>query len=104
MITTGWDGSDCTNKAQVVNIQSDSTCTGLADYPMDLWGATGGVIDGRPLICGGTSSGSNNEQSSCYIFNKELHQWQLHANLKTERYEAASAILDNGNLFITGGY
>ena len=31
-------------------------------------------------------------------------QWQLHANMKTERSNAASALLENGSLFITGGY
>merc|ERR1719266_806557 len=104
MVATG----SSENKAQVVDVQSNTKCTGLPDYPIYLRWATGGLMDGRPLICGDYrktgSSGSNQYQSSCYVFNKEIHQWELHANLKSERRGAASAILDNGSLFITGGF
>lgn len=98
MVATGYFYE---KKAQVVDIQSNTKCTDLADYPMYLGGATGGLIDKRPLICGG--HGSTGSNSTCYIFKKETNQWQLHANLITERYRAASALLPNGSLFITGG-
>ena len=62
-------GSPLTNKVQVVNLQSTNTCTGLPEYPMKLYAATGGLMDGRPLICSGlgrTGSSENDEQLSAW--------------------------------------
>ena len=97
-----------TNKGQLVDVSSTTVCTGLTDYPMSIRYATGGLMNGSPLICGGygsptASPGSNSDQSACYIYNNESHQWQLHANMNNKRSSTASAMLSNG-LWVTGGY
>ena len=37
------------------------------------------------------------------MYDKGTHQWEIHASLKTRRRMAASAFLENQNLFVTGG-
>ena len=39
---------------EVIDLKSSSsTCNKPADYPIDVYGAHGNYVNGRPLICGG---------------------------------------------------
>lgn len=49
-------GIPYTNTCQVVDVSTSTKCTSLQAYPLSLEGATGGVVNGSPLICGGISS------------------------------------------------
>ena len=39
--------------ALVVDMKSNNTCTNLQNYPIRTISASGGVIGGAPMICGG---------------------------------------------------
>jgi hypothetical protein len=42
-------------------------------------------------------------QSSCYSLDYSLNEWTLLGNLNTARSRHASALLNNGDLWMTGG-
>ena len=104
MVATGYP---YTNKAQVVDLESNTECSALPEYPLYLKGAVGSLMDGSPLICSGygrsESSGSNEYQSACYKYQKDSQQWLLHGSLNTGRSYAASAKIGN-DLWVTGGF
>merc|ERR1739838_337230 len=67
---------------------------------------TGGVIDGRPMICGGNGKGTGESsysvQSSCYKYDMSSNAWKLLAKMNSRRYVLSSAVV-NGGLWMTGG-
>ena len=68
-----------------------------------MWGASGGVINGSPIICGGYKlNGFPAVESSCYSHDKGLNVWKQHATMNQARYSHASVVLDK-SLWITGG-
>ena len=95
------------NDSQVVDLLSTRECKHFPSFPLELRGATGGVINGSPLICGGYGKGSGDldesYQSSCYMYDKTSQTWNLHSNMNTKRWFAASALM-TGTLWVTGGY
>ena len=95
-----------TNHAQVVDMKSNNTCTNLKNYPINIKFASGGVIGGSPMICGGfgKASGESKEQSrdECYAYDKLSWAWTLHANLNSERKHLSSSVI-NGALWVSGG-
>ena len=45
---------------QIVNLSNEtSTCNNFPDYPIAIYAATGAIVDGHPIICGGDSEGYN---------------------------------------------
>jgi len=104
LVATGTDG----DYSQVVDLQSTKKCSNLPSYPVLLSGATGGLINGSPLICGGygrprgESHLSDDDQPSCYMYDKTSQTWNWHSNTETKRYASASALV-KGTLWVTGG-
>ena len=49
-------GIPYTNTCQIIDVSTSTKCNSLQAYPLSLEGATGGVLNGSPLICGGISS------------------------------------------------
>ena len=86
-----------------VDINSSTSCLQLPTYPFKMWGASGGVINGFPMVCGGyKDSGFPKVESSCYSHDKELNIWKQHATMNQARYLHASVVIDN-SLWVTGG-
>ena len=69
--------------------------------------ASGGVIDGSPMICGGygkaSGQSSGQDQNNCYTYEKSSQAWKLRANLKRKRRLHSSVVM-NGALWVLGGY
>ena len=98
LVATG--GIQNTDKSQVLDVSSSSTfCSNLPSYPLSLHGAAGGVINGSPIICGGTSGPHH---QTCYRFEKITNSWKLHCSMESARAYHATSIV-NGALFVTGG-
>ena len=88
---------------QVIDVTSANSCNNLSPYPLQINDASaGGVISGIPVICGGRTS--NGEESACYGYNKNSQSWDFSVNMVISRMRPASAILDSGVLWVTGGY
>ena len=54
MLATGSIKGGEKNEVFVIDIENaTNTCENLPSYPLEVYGATGGVMNGSPLICGG---------------------------------------------------
>ena len=100
MIVSGTNGKII----EVLDMNSTTTtCNNFDDYPFEIHWATGGLFLGNPLICGGSKNAQNHNDvtNECYMYDGE--SWDLFANMKQARREAAGVPLDEDRFWITGG-
>ena len=93
-------------ESEVVDIRENSSyCRSLPDFPLQAQYASGGILDGQPLICGGIVGleESNSATNECYVYNATSLTWALFANMNEERYGASGIALDNKRFLIMGG-
>ena len=85
--------------------ETSSNCRSLPDYPLQAQYASGGILNGQPLICGGIVGlqESNNATNECYVYNATSLNWDLFANMNHKRYGASGVALDNKRFLIMGG-
>ena len=89
--------------AQIVNLSNKtSTCNNFPDYPIAIKYATGAIVSGHPIICGGRSEGSITH-SECYHHSKATNSWTFLSNMSTKRSSSASVPV-NGKLLVLGGW
>jgi len=92
MVIGGNDAS-----VEVIDIHG-KTCDSVAPYPTSISHATGGLIDGKPTVCG------NREATpSCYAYNSEKNEWEEFSDMLSPRGHHASSTLPDGSWVITGG-
>ena len=95
-----------TNHAQVVDMKSNNTCNNLQNYPIRIISASGGVIGGSPIICGGYGKASGESRyenrKECYVYDKSSQTWKLHAIMNKKRRFSSSVVI-NGALWVLGG-
>jgi len=90
------------NNAQIVNLTNEtSTCNNFPDYPIAISDATGAIVSGHPIICGGRSEESRH--SECYHRSEATNSWTFLTNMSTKRSDSASVPV-NGKLLVLGGY
>ncbi len=97
-MTTGYPSQDSV-RSEVIDLENpDSNCEDYLPYPISsgTYGAVGGLLYGdTPFICGGdTGQGSN-----CYF----LGNSEVQATLAADRYKTAGLVMDEDNIWITGG-
>ena len=93
------------------NRQNDSqlssltrSCSNLQNYPIAMGGATGAIVSGHPIICGGWSGEPDFvAYSECYHYNKDSNNWIFLTNMTEKRMYSASVVI-NGSLFVMGGF
>ena len=73
-------------------------CNDWADYPISVYGATGGLLGTSPIICGGCCPITD----KCYVINKK--KAKLVGKMSTKRNHAASVTINDTLLWVTGGY
>ena len=56
-----------------LSLDDDDQCFNWVDYPLELYGATGGLLGNTPLICGGWSFGQYIDE--CYSLNGETSKF-----------------------------
>ena len=72
-------------------------------YPNNLAYASGGFVENKMIICGGSfSDGADRFNVSCYSFGNE-NEWQLHSSPKDNVASGSAAIPLLNGLWITGG-
>ena len=92
-----------------MSISGNYHCPNWVDYPLDTIGATGGLLGENPVICGGgtknlftgfvdPSAGGSNE---CYLIKAKENV--LIAKMTEGRGDAASVVIDDTHLWVTGG-
>ena len=83
------------------NAQLSSTtrsCSFLQNYTIAISGATGAIVFGQPMICGGYYY-----RSECYHHSKASNSWKFLTNMTTKRAYSASVPV-NGMLLVMGGH
>ena len=93
-------------ESEVVDIRKNSSyCRSLPDYPLQAQYASGGILNGQPLICGGMVGleENNNSINECYVYNATSLTWSLFASMNHRRYGASGVSLDNKRFLIMGG-
>ena len=74
-------------------------CNNWPDYPIDLHGATGGLIGNTVIICGGSAEWNG---WRCYSMTSEKVTQVTY--MSNRRQYAASIVLNDDTLWVTGGY
>ena len=101
LITTGWNQNGYPRDSEILDlsIKGGSNCNDWPDFPKDVDAATGGMIQDVVVICGGGDA--NTEFNECYSLNGNAATLITHMSAK--RQYAASLVIDNTKLWITGG-
>ena len=102
LVTTGDNsvGYQTTSEIVDLTIKGDNKCNNWPDFPIDVYGATGGVIGNTVIICGGGGGGSYFDE--CYSLTSEKAKLVTH--MSVGRYLAASIVLHDNTLWVTGGW
>ena len=74
-------------------------CNNWPDFPIGVDGATGGLIGDTVIICGGFDTWYVDE---CYSLTSEKATLVTH--MSVGRQFAASIVLNDNTLWVTGGY
>ena len=91
--------------AMVYNLNSPTMCKLLEPYPRDVMGATGGLIANQyPVICGGLESQEPIKFCHSLNVNKQLNGSHYNMSMLEARAFAASIVLNNSILWVTGGH
>jgi hypothetical protein len=98
LVTTGNPFSTSV-KSEVIDLEdSNNICQDLEDYPIQVWGAVGGLLNQvDPLVCGGGYSSYTNV---CYVLNQPGQS----SEMLEERVYSATLTLNSTHIWITGGY
>ena len=77
-------------------------CTNLPDFPIKVKFAAGGILGGKPLICGGLVELASNliPTDECYIFDGAT--WTFFTSMNFKRQGAIAVPMDEKNLWILG--
>jgi len=97
MITTGHPSSSSV-KTEVFDLQSNTICQDLKDFPSKLNVAVGGTVNGVPTVCGGYSGGY---QDKCYQLID--NDWKELTTM-AEKGGYASSIMHDDKMHVFGGY
>ena len=75
-------------------------CNNWPDFPISLYGATGGLIGDTVVICGGDGD-SGYSIDECYSLTSEKATLVTH--MSVGRFYAASIVINDNTLWVTGG-
>ena len=107
LVITGQPTSSNGRNLEIVDINdSNYHCTKVASFPVRLEGATGGLINGTPLVCGG-NDGTNFKlpTSDCFAMDNSGTGWSKKGGLLEPRKDAGqNSVVINGKLILSGGY
>ena len=76
-------------------------CKNWPDFPIVINGATGGLIGNTVMICGGYSAHHKTHHNDCYSLTSQKATLATH--MSVARDDAASIVLDDNTLWVTGG-
>ena len=100
LITTGLGGGGDVTKSEIIDFSEVGKyqCSNWIDYPIDVEGATGGLLGTHAVLCGGGYPATD----ECYkITSKETIKF---GQMNTKRVSAASVTINSNTLWVTGGY
>ena len=104
LITTGnhkenYYGQNYKSRIIDLAINVTSGCFDWPTFPDYVYGATGGLVSNTPIICGGRVFDDVSDE--CHIL--DGRKLTLTTTMTLKRYAAASIVLNENTLWITGG-
>ena len=104
LIATGRPLSESRQNTEVLDLNNeDAVCHNLPPFPEEIRSATGSVIQGQPLVCGGYDKDWNAKED-CWTLEKSRTSWRRLTTMTSKRTTAASVPVNNTYLWILGGY
>ena len=85
-----------------LTVKGGNKCNNWPDYPIRISGATGGLIGDTVIICGGFDENVYLLVDKCYSFTSKKATLVTH--MSVGRMYAASIIINDHTLWVTGGY
>ena len=82
-----------------MTVKGGNKCNNWPDFPIGVYGATGGLIGNTVIICGGRDS--NFVADECYTLTSDKATLVTHMSVR--RVYAASIVLNDKTLWVTGG-
>ena len=103
LITTGRnvEGYQRDSRMLDLSIKGGSNCKDWAEFPKDVLFATGGVVKDTVIVCGGFNYDIYESVDECYSLDSKAATLITHMSAK--RAYAASLVIDEKSLWITGG-
>jgi len=98
LVSTGRPRNSATQTTEVINLQDDSMCQDVGDFPMAN-DAVGAYLGSSPVICGGNDGSVSLNQ--CHQLRSGI--WRPFATLDQRRWGAAGIVHAN-TFIIFGGY
>ena len=95
MITSGENGNTSMDSTEVIDLTTGKTFN-MPSLGRRTYGATGGLLDGLPLVCGGWT------ENKIHSINKE--ESKSLGQLTATRWCPASVVLSQNTVWVTGGY
>ena len=88
---------------EIVDLSGDCTVS-LPEYPQELSGTTGQLLDDKIIICGGgvLPGLGGNTTSDCFTLQKGESSFESFPSMKEARY-AAKSIVNQRRIWVTGG-
>ena len=82
-----------------MTVKGGQKCNNWPDYPIGVFGATGGLVGNTVIICGGRDT--NYVSDECYSLTSDKATLITHMSVR--RAYAASIVLNDKTLWVTGG-
>ena len=82
-----------------MSISGNYQCPDWVDYPIAVYGAAGGLLEGIPIICGGKNIAYTTDK--CYKITAKNNEHVF--TMSTVRSNAAFVTINDSRLWITGG-
>ncbi len=85
----------------VLDLSDDETssCIIVPDYPLEVRGLFGDLVDGVPKVCGGYDGGY---YPNCFDYDPGLNAWVEAPPMMVPRYYAAASVIGD-SWFVSGG-
>ena len=96
LVSSGWNEFARLDSTEVVDLKSGKIFS-MAPLGRRTRGATGGLLDGLPVICGGS------HDNQIHSIAKDQSKFLGQLSVERARYRAASVVLSNNTLWVTGG-
>ena len=103
MVVGGEDGNRFRDDVEVIDLSAQRKLhLNLQNYPYIMAAATGAIVSGIPIICGGFSTSASTRYPECYKYDNSTRSWTFLTNMTIGRNFCASVQL-NDSLFVMGG-
>ena len=101
----GHSPNGLSNSVELIDLDTSSgpslDCITASAYPFPVYGAAGGVLNGKPTVCGGYDG--EKDRQECYRYESERNEWILVGEMSQAKRFMGSAYDQDWGLVMVGG-